>query len=669
MNKENPEISVSLFHDISQAISSLTPDRALLFLTESIISSTNSIGALLLCPHEKNTIMVPFVRSFQSDLDEQEPELDNDFLKKCYKVYISFHDELQQTKEPRRIIPSDKYPRYSVSAWPIMLSGKPQALLTTMIPVEEPDYAEEQQHFIESITPFMGSLLENFKLNNEMIHKNSRLSALYEISQQAESVIDFRNIYDALGKVARSFIKFDTYILYFISSDGKNLEARNEANTSKSFPKTIKIGEGPVGLAAKEMKPYLTYTEEFNSVLILPFEVSGKLTGVLAIGSQKSYAYRDEDIIGLQIIATQIASIDTMFKNLIQLKGFTERILESMNSGALIFNRKGDITYANPEAKLMLAHQFPEGWNILKNYNEDLPKELYEVMKDVLETSVSHENTKLKVKTAGQNKTLTFNAFPFRNENGREIIGTACFIKDVTQIEALEEQLKRADKLSALGVLAAGIAHEIRNPLTGMKMIVQLLESEFSEDDNRREPLDIIQREIDRLEKIIGNLLDFARPSKPKAIPVTPVSVVEDCYMLIKNQLNKQHILFQIIQNGKCPKIIADPDQLKQVFINMMTNAIHAIGKDGKLIVTIESCSDDRVKIAFEDTGCGIPSERLKDIFNPFMTTKEDGTGLGLSMAQRIVEEHGGSIEVQSLLNEGSTFTVYIPEMKGKIEQ
>lgn len=660
MNKENmTDISVTLFSEISRAISNLTPDRALLFLTESVVSATGSLGALILAPHEKNNIMVPFVKSFQSGTEE--PEIDDEFLKECFEAYIRLHDELQNSQDYQHTI-SENYPEHVVSAWPIVLSGKSQALLVIIKYENQSEFTEEQYKFIEAVTPFMGSLFENFKLNNEMIHKNSRLSALYEISQQAESVIDFRNIYDALGKVARSFIKFDTYVLYFISSDGKNLEARNEANTSKSFPMTIKIGEGPVGLAAKEMKPYLTYTQEFNSVLILPFEVSGRLTGVLTIGSRKPYAYRDEDIIGLQIIATQIASIDTMFKNLIQLKGFTERILESMNSGVLIFNPQGNVTYANPEAKIMLAHQFPEGWNIFNDHNKELPKELYDVMKEVLETKITHENTKLRIKTAGQTRTLTINAFPFRDETGRKIIGTACFIKDVTQIEALEEQLMRADKLSALGVLAAGIAHEIRNPLTGMKMIVQLLESEFSEDDSRREPLDIIQREIDRLESIIGNLLDFARPSKPKTIAVAPVDVVEDCYKLIKNQLNKQHITFEIVQADSCPLTIADPDQLKQVFINIMTNAIQAIGKDGKLTVYIEHCPDNRIKIAFEDTGCGISHEKMRDIFNPFMTTKEDGTGLGLSMAQRIVEEHGGSIEVQSVPGEGSVFSVYLQE-------
>ncbi|NCB40493.1 MAG: PAS domain-containing protein, partial [Erysipelotrichia bacterium] len=387
-----------------------------------------------------------------------------------------------------------------------------------------------------------------------------------------------------------------------------------------------------------------------------------RLIGVLVIGSRKPYAYRDEDIIGLQIIATQIASIDHMFKDLISLKGFTERILESMTSGVLIFDPAGRVTYANPEIKILMARQFSEGWSPF-DASEKLPGHLHDLMIDVLTTNITLENEKLRIKNAGVARMIEVNAFPFRNEGGG-MLGTAFFIKDVTQMNALEDQLKRADKLSALGVLAAGIAHEIRNPLTGMKMIVQLLESEFEADDSRREPLGIIQREIDRLEAIIGNLLDFARPSKPKAIDVMPEKVLEDCFLLVKNQLNKQGISFVKNVSVNCPMITGDPDQLKQVFINIMTNAIHALSPGGTLSVIIET-REEFVAIAFEDNGTGIPHERLTDIFNPFMTTKEDGTGLGLSMAQRIVEEHGGRIEVQSVFGEGSTFTVYLPKKQG----
>ncbi len=653
--EQKPIIAISLLSEIAQAISHLNADRALLFLTESAVSVTESAGALLLTPHEKSNTMIPFVKSFQ----ESTPEIDisESFLRECFVAFLQVRDSVVHQGASEVEI-SEKYPLHFLSAWPVMLSGKPVALLIVFKPENRDRFTTEQTSFLEIVTPFMGSLLENFRLNNEMIHKNSRLSALYEISQQAESLIDFRDIYDALGKVARSFINFDAYLLYFVSADGTSLEARVEATDSESFPKTIKIGEGPVGLAAKELKPYLTYTKDYNSVLILPIEVSGRLIGVLAIGSCKPYAYRDEDIIGLRIIATQIASIDHMFKDLISLKGFTERILESMTSGVLIFDPAGKVTYANPEIRLIMERQFPEGWNPFET-DDKLPSRLHELMIEVLTTNVTLENEKVKIKHSNPARIVEVNAFPFRNEAGG-MLGTACFIKDVTQISALEEQLRRADKLSALGVLAAGISHEIRNPLTGMKMIVQLLESEFSVEDSRREPLRIIQGEIDRLEGIVGNLLDFAKPSKPKAIDVDVGEVIDDCCKLARNQINKQRIRFARNICENCPQIVGDPDQLKQVFLNILTNAIQALKPDGLLAINIDQ-RDESVVVAFEDSGSGIPPERLPDIFNPFMTTKEDGTGLGLSMAQRIVEEHGGRIEVQSVLGEGSTFSVVLP--------
>ena len=657
--EQKPVIAISLLSEIAQAISHLNSDRALLFLTESAVSVTESAGALLLTPHEKSSVMVPLVKSFQESFNE--PYLPESFLRDCYNAFVHLRDFAEAGNSSDCEI-SERYSIQHYSAWPIMLAGKAVALLVMFQPKNRSKFSDEHRSFLEIITPFMGSLLENFRLHNEMIHKNSRLSALYEISQQAESLIDFRDVYDSLGKVAKSFINFDVYLLYLLAADGRNLELRLFEGDTTSFPAHIRVGEGPIGLAAKELKPYLTYTADFNSVLILPVEVSGKLIGVIAIASRKAYAYRDEDIIGLRIIATQIASIDHMFKDLISLRGFTERIMESMTSGVLIFDRLGKVTYANTEISRMLGRPFPEGWSIDSD-QEKLPKRLIELVKDVLKTNITVENEKIKLRASTPSRIVEVNAFPFRNEQGG-MLGTVFFIKDVTQISAMEEQLKRADRLSALGVLAAGIAHEIRNPLTGMKMIVQLLESEFSQDDSRREPLGIIQKEIDRLEGIIGNLLDFARPTKPKAVEVEVEKVIDDCYQLVKNQLRKQGINYSKSVAEKLPLVIGDPDQLKQVFINIITNAIQALTPGGQLRISLDH-REEALVVAFEDTGAGISADRLQDIFNPFMTTKEDGTGLGLSMAQRIVEEHGGKIEVQSSPGEGSTFYVYLP---GKAE-
>lgn len=659
MAKHQPIIAISLLSEMAQAISHLNPDRALLFLTESAVSVTESDGAVLLAPHEKNSIMVPFVKSFQKDrVDEA---ITDAFLQEHYQIFQTIRENMANFGTSEYEI-SPRHTTKDISAWPVMLAGKPIAMLIMFKQMGLNEFSDEHRSFLEIITPFMGPLFDNYRMHNEMIHKNSRLSALYEISQQAESLINFRDVYDSLGKVAKSFINFDAYLLYFLSPDGATLEMRLSEGESESFPKTIKVGEGPVGLAAQEVKPYLTFSENFNSVLVLPIEVSDKLVAVIAIASRKAYAYRDEDIIGLRIIATQVASIDHMFKDLISVKGFTERILESMTSGVLFFDASGQATYANPELTRILGQPFPEGWSPY-DLSENLPGQLDLLMIDVLNNNITLELERVKLCNTIPAQIVEVNAFPFRTEEG-SMLGTAFFIKDATQICTMEEQLKRADKLSALGVLAAGIAHEIRNPLTGMKMIVQLLESEFSKDDSRREPLGILQKEIDRLENIIGNLLDFARPSKPKAIDVHPSDVLEDCFLLIKNQLHKQNIELEKHFSDENPVVTADPDQLKQVFINILTNAIQALLNGGILKAHIAT-DEKSVKVIIEDNGYGIPQDKVSDIFNPFMTTKEDGTGLGLSMAQRIVEEHGGRIEVSSILGEGSIFMVNLPRKSG----
>ncbi len=490
-----------------------------------------------------------------------------------------------------------------------------------------------------------------------MIHKNSRLSALYEISQRAESLIDLRDVYDALGRVVHSFIDFDAYMLHLLADDGKTLEARKDSATG-GFPLRLTLGEGPIGQAAQAMKPHLTYTKEFNSVLILPIVVSGKLLGVVTIASRKSYAYRDEDIIGLRIITTQIGSVDQLFKDLVRLRGFTAHILESMNSGVLIFDNDGRVSLANPEMTKILAQPLPVGWSP-QAPNPAIPGPLNDLIRDTLESKVSQENVRIRLADAHPPKTLEVTAFPFRDENGL-MLGTAFFVKDITQIIRLEDQLKRADRLSALGVLAAGIAHEIRNPLTGIKMIVQLQMSDLPPGDPRREPVEIIQREIDRLERIIVNLLDFARPSKPKAVPVNLAEVLDACLLLLHNQTKKAGIRLEREFPADLPTLVGDPDQLKQVFLNILTNAIQASQAGGLLRVRLEPRAG-WVAAAIQDTGVGIPPERLRAIFDPFMTTKEEGTGLGLPLAQRIVDEHGGRIEVDSVLGSGSTFTVVLP--------
>lgn len=655
MNNDKPVIAISLVREIAQAISHLSPDRAMRFLVDSAVAITEASGAVLLTPHEKLREMVPMIESIQSEQDRC--TWSGAFLGACYKTFLSGTMERYSREHP---LPPDftSGPNAeSALVMPAKLAGKPVALLFIFRRPEAEEFTPDHQSFLEILTPFMGSLLENFRLHTEMIHKNSRLSALYDISQRAESMIDLRDVYDSLGKVIRSFIDFDAYLLYMLSPDGTLLEART-STANAPYPICVPVGEGQIGRAALEQKPYLSYTEEYKSVLILPVVVSGKLMGVVTVASRKPYAYRDEDIIGLRIITTQIASIDHLFRDLLRLRGFTQHILESMTSGVLIFDNNGIATFANHEMVRILERPVPENWEAAKG-GDIMPPPLLALITEVFSSKITLENSKVCLEHVSPPCILEVNAFPFRDEQGM-MLGTAFFCKDITQVSRLEEQLKRADRLSALGVLAAGMAHEIRNPLTGMKMIVQLLVADLSEGDPKREPLSIIQNEIDRLERIIANLLDFARPIKPKEIPIDLREIIDACLLLIHNQIRKSGINLEKRFPENLPTVIGDPDQLKQVFLNILTNAIHATKSGGQLDVCIDNRSNNIVT-AIHDTGCGIPAGKIRSIFDPFMTTKEDGTGLGLSVALRIIEEHSGRIEVDSVEGQGTTFSVSLP--------
>lgn len=653
--------SLNLSNDISVAIATLPPDRALCYLIEKAVKNLEIDSVNILTQHEKSNQMAAYV------VCNQETEISRFkstefFLQECFKYYLGYHEASQipsLTLSELEISHSE----YRFYGCPLVYVGKPVAMCVLAQKRIAGEMSPEIKQRIEGLIPIMGILFENLRLENEVLHKNSRLSALYEISQQTESAIDFRNVYSALSKVAQSFISFDAYQIYLISADGDALEAKSNTSNTEAFPRAIPLDEGPIWQAVKKCQPQLAYIGEFNSVLILPMEVSGKVVGVFVIGSRKAYAYRDEDVIGLQIIATHIASIDVMFKDLLSLKGFTERILDSMNSGVLIFDREGRVSYANTEIKLMMRMNFPElpeGWSPFSSH-EKMPLELNELLTYALKNHLSLENKRLRLRLPdGCIKHIEVNAFPFRSAETGAVQGTACFIKDITQIIEMEEQLRRADKLSAIGMLAAGIAHEIRNPLTGMKMITQLLESEYEDDDERKEPLSIIQKEINRLEGIVGNLLDFAKPSKVRFVGVSVEKVLKDCHALIQNQLKNQSIRYALKCELPLPLVQGDSDQLKQVFINIMTNAIQAQKQGGFLSITIY-IQNEYLLVEFKDSGMGIDYNKVNSIFNPFMTTKKEGTGLGLSMAQRIMEKHGGRIEVLSEPNEGSTFIVYLP--------
>lgn len=248
-------------------------------------------------------------------------------------------------------------------------------------------------------------------------------------------------------------------------------------------------------------------------------------------------------------------------------------------------------------------------------------------------------------------------------------------IEHASLYEAQTDRIKkmhRTDRLATLGELAAGAAHEIRNPLTSIRSTIQYLSKDFAYDSVKSEMITELISEVERINKIVQGLLSFARPSELNMTEVNIEQLVNQTLVLINTTLQKQSIEIQFEYFVEETTIFGDAEQLKQVFLNIILNAIDAMSRNEPdrprlLIISIEKglaidAHNRYLLVSFEDTGKGIAGKNVENIFNPFFTTKEEGTGLGLAICYGVINRHGGDIEVKSMPDKGAVFTIKLPQ-------
>ncbi|EKD28445.1 MAG: signal transduction histidine kinase, nitrogen specific, NtrB [uncultured bacterium] len=227
---------------------------------------------------------------------------------------------------------------------------------------------------------------------------------------------------------------------------------------------------------------------------------------------------------------------------------------------------------------------------------------------------------------------------------------------------AIDERIIRMDRLAQVGQLAASIAHEIRNPLAGINANIQVLADMLSDDEKYLKFFDVILEEVGRVEKIIKDLLDYSKQSKPVLTPVSPANIFEHVNTLVSSQLNKHRVKLKLETEGFTSTIKADFGQLTQIFLNCIMNASQAMPEGGVITVFFKEHPENNVfKIIFSDTGIGIPNDIKEKIFDPFFTTKAKGLGLGLSVIKKIMEDHEGKIEVESEEGKGTNISLVFP--------
>jgi signal transduction histidine kinase len=234
-----------------------------------------------------------------------------------------------------------------------------------------------------------------------------------------------------------------------------------------------------------------------------------------------------------------------------------------------------------------------------------------------------------------------------------------------SELQKSRETLLQAEKMALVGKLAAGMAHSIRNPFTSVKMRMFSLGRTLKLTETQKDDLDVISQEIRHIDTIVQNFLEFSRPPKLKMQMVSPSVIVDLVIQLLEHRLNSYEVRIEVIRKRPLPQISADPEQLKEVLVNLVVNACEAMKKGGHIVIseeeTIERPTGKMVEIRVSDDGPGIPEPLADKVLQPFFTTKEEGTGLGLSIASRIIEEHGGRLNLTSAEGMGTTFTITLP--------
>jgi two-component system sensor histidine kinase PilS (NtrC family) len=277
----------------------------------------------------------------------------------------------------------------------------------------------------------------------------------------------------------------------------------------------------------------------------------------------------------------------------------------------------------------------------------------------------------------GKRVHLGFSISPLTSPEGT-LIGHTLIFQDITKFKEMEEQMKRIDKMAAVGLLAAGMAHEIRNPLASLSGSIQMLKSELILDESQEHLMEITLRESERLNALITDFLLFAHPPQTHKMPwEIPKLLAETIDVLIHSPVFHEGIRVLRPQPAEGFKAMIDSDQMKQVFWNLLINAAQAMSNGGEIRIHVEKGTDhlrgqffpwppqgkgkEWIKISIADSGQGIPPGDKEKIFEPFFTTKEGGTGLGLSIVHKIIENHNGVIKVESEMGKGSIFTIFLP--------
>jgi two-component system sensor histidine kinase HydH len=345
--------------------------------------------------------------------------------------------------------------------------------------------------------------------------------------------------------------------------------------------------------------------------------------------------------------------------SLSRIKAFSDNVVENLPIGLIALDHQGKIASFNNSAEPIL--QLSARQIIGEEASRVIPAELLEEINNSKNRDEVIEK-EIECNTAeGKIVPLEIGVSSLKDEND-VFLGHILLFKDLTEVRALRKEVARSQRLASVGRLAAGVAHEIRNPLSSIKGFATYFKERYPDKPDDQQTANIMIQEVDRLNRVVGQLLEFARPISVKPRRISLQALLKDSIKLIEDRAAEKNISIRTQYAAQVDEAWGDPDRINQILLNLYLNAMDAMESGGQLKVGLSSDSNGRQFIVtVSDTGCGIAAENLSQIFDPYFTTKSSGTGLGLAIAHNAIEAMGGRIQVESTREIGTTFTVILP--------
>ncbi len=361
--------------------------------------------------------------------------------------------------------------------------------------------------------------------------------------------------------------------------------------------------------------------------------------------------------------------------NLREEKKYSESIIQGLHHGLVVTDLNGYIQKSNMVAQNILS---PSGKPINRMRLHELigdkaAEEIIVKQVSIPSARVDHE---ISISTeADTNIVLSFSTVSREDSKGHKV-GLIISFTDISEIKYARREMEKMNRLSTVAEIASAVAHEVRNPLAGIKIMAQSIEEDSSSTGDQNECATRIIKQVDRLNELLSEFFSYARPVVPKKRIFSIIDVLREISPLIHSKLEKNYIEFEEIYQPNLPPIIADPNQMQQVFLNLFLNAIDAIKQHGKILITAEELTKSKlaaakkqlpgvlqgkkyVQFTFSDNGTGMSPETAEKVFEPFFTTKTTGVGLGMSIVYRTLKENDASIVLKSAEGKGTTFTIY----------